>query len=571
MSIDTLLAPVADTPAPDDPAPVLRVRGLSVTRGPATAGHRITAPTDLDLYPGRTLGIVGESGSGKTVTASAIADLLPGALDFIADEIVLAGTDLAALDRRRRRAWIRQHVGVVFQNPITALNPRLTIGAQVYEALPAALRGRKTRWARVVELLDLVGIPSAASRLDAYPHEFSGGLNQRVVIAIAIARDPAVLIADEPTTALDVSVQAKVLDLVDDLERELGIAVLLVSHDIGVIAERSDDIVVMRGGVVVERATTARLLDHPAEDYTRELLAAAPDITRPADTPVPDDTPVVLEARAVRREFRRPGLVRRGRAHVAVDSVSLTIRRGESIGLVGESGSGKTTLARTLVGLDDATGGEVLFDGTPVRHLSPGERRVWRRDVQYVFQDPYGALDPRMTVHDLIAEPIEISGTDTERAAIDETVSALLREVELDPTLAERRPGTLSGGQRQRVVIARALATNPRVLVADEPVSALDLTVQAAVIDLLRRLQAGRGLSLLLISHDLAVVKALCSRIVVLRHGTVVESGSTEDLFTNPQHVYTRELLAAVPRPSHRRDTPDPTNHRKALRGERHP
>ncbi|MGW4578293.1 dipeptide ABC transporter ATP-binding protein [Rhodococcus sp. YH1] len=527
--------------------PVLRVRRLSVHRRHQPGDGVIVPGIDFDLHAGRTLGIVGESGSGKTVTASAVADLLPGALDFTADEIVLAGRPLSEFDRRSRRAWIRRHIGVVFQNPASALNPRLTIGAQVYEALPATIRGRRARWARVIELLDLVGIASPATRLHAYPHEFSGGLNQRVVIAIAIARNPSVLIADEPTTALDVSVQAKVLDLVDDLERELGLAVLLVSHDIGVIAERSDDIVVMRHGTVVERAATDDLLRAPTEQYTRELLAAAPDIGRPADTPVPDDTPTVLEARGLRREFRTPTLIGRGARRVALDGVSLSIRAGESVGLVGESGSGKTTFARSVVGLDTTTTGAIRFDGADVRSLDPAGRRHWRRNVQYIFQDPYGALDPRLTVRKLIAEPVEISGTAAERAGLDDKVDELMREVELDPALADRRPGTLSGGQRQRIVIARALTLDPRVLVADEPVSALDLTVQAAVIDLLKRLQQRRGLSLLLISHDLAVVKALCSRIVVLRNGSVVEEGTADELFASPRHDYTRELLAAVP------------------------
>ena len=533
-----------DTATPE--GPVVRASGIHVFRRDG-AHTDLVRGIDLEVWPGHTLGIVGESGSGKTITASAIADLLPGALDFGLDTFELAGRSVPDLSARERRAWIRRHIGVVFQNPVAALNPRLTIGAQVHEALPRELRGRRERWARVVELLDQVGIPAAAERLHAYPHELSGGLNQRVVIAIAIARNPVLLIADEPTTALDVSVQARVLDLIDGLKRDLGIGVLLVSHDIGVIAERADAILVMRSGRAVEQGPAAHLLDHPVQAYTRDLIAAAPDLRAPALRADRDDSEIVLEARELRRDFPLPRGLGRRRYRRALDGVSLTIRDGDSIGLVGESGSGKTTFARALVGLDTGATGQVRYGGSPVHELSGGRRREWRRNVQYIFQDPYGAIDPRLTVRAAIAEPIEISGTPAERAQIDERVTALMREVELDPALADRRPGTLSGGQRQRVVIARALALDPRVLVADEPVSALDLTVQAAVIDLLRRLQRSRSLSLVLISHDLAVVKSLCARIVVLRNGVVVEQGDAEEVFDAPAHEYTRELLAAIP------------------------
>jgi peptide/nickel transport system ATP-binding protein len=534
---------------PGQAAPLLTVRNLTV-EAPGTAPQRsLVDGVSFDIRPGETLGLVGESGSGKTLSALSIAGLLPRTVQVREGSIELDGVDLLGLPERRRRAVLASHIGVVFQNPGTALNPRLTIGAQVKEALPGRHRpGSRQEMQAAADLLDQVGMPRAAERLAYYPHELSGGLNQRVVIAMAIARNPGLLIADEPTTALDVSVQAQVLDLIDQLRAARGLAVLLVSHDIGVIADRADRMAVMRGGTILETGDTAAILSRPKHEYTRHLLAAMPSIHRAAPASSPDGQAASLvEIDDVVREFRTPGNRRVRKVVRAVDGVSLSIGQGTSFGIVGESGSGKTTLARLMVGLDQPTRGRVSYAGREVAALTALQRRQWRRDVQYVFQDPYGALDPRLTIEQSLAEPIELSGTAGERAGMSARIDELLDEVELSRSFRRRLPGQLSGGQRQRVVIARALALSPRLVVADEPVSALDLSVQATIIDLLRRLQHRHGLTYVVISHDLAVIKALCEEVVVMTAGRIVESGPADEIFAQPRHDYTRKLLDSIP------------------------
>jgi ABC-type glutathione transport system ATPase component len=521
--------------------PLLEVTDLRTRIG----AHTVVDGVTLSVAAGEVLGLVGESGSGKTLTALSIAGLLPRAAEVTGGRVALGGRDLLTLSARHRRAVLADEVGVVFQNPTVALNPRMTVGAQLREALPAPVRrDRAGAYRRVLELLDHVGIDRAEERLASFPHELSGGLNQRVVIAIAIARSPHLLIADEPTTALDVSIQAQVLDLIDRLVAELGLGVLLVTHDIGVVADRADRVAVLDSGRVVETGPTRSVLDAPGHPPTRRLLAQVPALDDPAPPPLPGaDTPLVALHR-VSRVFPSVG----GQPPLrAVDGVDLVVRPGQALGLVGESGSGKTTLARLVVGLDHATSGTVEHSGRDAATLRGADFRRWRRDVQYVFQDPYGSLDPRQTVGRIVAEPLELSGTAEERETVGDRVAQLLAEVDLPAGFASRRPHQLSGGQRQRVAIARALALDPRLVVADEPVSALDLSVQATILALLHRLRETRGLTYIVISHDLAVVKGLCTDVAVMRDGRIVEHGPTDRVFADPQHPYTAALLAAIP------------------------
>ncbi|GAA3300228.1 ABC transporter ATP-binding protein [Dactylosporangium vinaceum] len=503
---------------------VLGVRDLTV--GLHNDSAVLVDGVSLQVAAGRAVGLVGESGSGKTLTAMAIAGLLPPAVQVARGSVNVAGQEVRDLTERQARAYLAAHVGVVFQHPTPSLNPRLRICKQLVEALPRDTP-RTQRRPRAGELLRLVGVQEVHKTLEAFPHELSGGLNQRVVIAMALARSPKLLIADEPTTALDVSVQAQVLDLIDELRAELGLAVLLVSHDIGVVADRTDDVYVMAGGAIVESGPTADVLRSPQHEYTRQLLDAQPSRLAPVRAPAAPEGPPRLEVHGVRRVFGR---------HTALDGVDLTIHRGQALGLVGESGSGKTTLARIIVGLERADSGTV----------SPFGGRQWRREVQYIFQDPYSSLDPRLTVAQTLREPLELN-VGLARAEIPGRIDALLDEVELPRALRDRLPSELSGGQRQRVGIARAIASEPTLIVADEPVSALDLSVQARILRLLARLRAERGLTYLFISHDLAVVRYLCDDVVVLREGRVVERGPTDEVLERPAHPYTRALLDAVP------------------------
>ncbi|MTE15673.1 dipeptide ABC transporter ATP-binding protein [Nocardia aurantiaca] len=549
----TSLLTTAEIAAGPPAEPVAVVEDLRVALDAPGADSVLVHGVSLEVAPGETVGLVGESGSGKTLTAMGIAGLLPRGVRIAGGRVLLSGVDLSQVPSRRRARAAAARAGVVFQNPTASLNPRLTIATQLHEALPRNLRTRRERSARAAELLERVGIGEIGKTLAAFPHELSGGLNQRVVIAMALARDPALLIADEPTTALDVSVQAQVLDLLDDLKSEHGLGVLLVSHDIGVIADRSDRVHVMSAGRIVESGATAEVLRSPRHAYTRGLLAATPALLRRA-TPVSGNSgptrgaPVLLRAQYLHRSFpiTTPGRLRRGR-HIALDGVSLEVRAGAAVGIVGESGSGKTTLARQIVGLDRPDSGTIEYDGQPLDALDRTQTRSWRRAVQYVFQDPFGALDPRVSVGRSIAEPLELNGVDLRGESVPSRVRALLEEVELPPVYADRLPHELSGGQLQRVVIARALANDPALIVADEPVSALDLAVQARILRLLERLRRERGLTLLLISHDLAVVRFLCDELVVMRRGRVVEHGPAQQLYEAPQHPYTQALLAAVP------------------------
>jgi len=494
------------------------------------------------LEQGAALALVGESGSGKSTVASALLGLHNGTGARVGGSIQVAGTAVheASDDELRRLRGAK--AAMVFQDPLSSLDPYYAIGDQIAEVYRVHTRvSRRAARARAVEVLDRVGIPDAQRRSRSRPHEFSGGMRQRALIAMALACEPDLLIADEPTTALDVTVQAQILDLLHTLREETGMGLLLVTHDVGVAAESVDEVLVMRHGRVVEHGPVADVLGSPAEEYTRDLLAAVPrvDARRAArenassDPGAQDAQDVVLEATGLRREFGRG----KG-AFAAVDDVSLTIRRGETLGVVGESGSGKTTLGRMLVGLLEPTTGEVRYEGHARVGVNPA--------VQMVFQDPVSSLNPRRSVGESIADPIRARGERDEKR-IRGRVTELLERVGLEGAHYDRYPHEFSGGQRQRVGIARALAADPRVIVCDEPVSALDVTTQAQVVALLGELQRELGLALVFVAHDLAVVRQVSDRVAVMRRGRIVESGPADEVYDNPQDPYTKQLLAAVP------------------------
>ncbi|MFE2107400.1 ABC transporter ATP-binding protein [Kitasatospora sp. NPDC059463] len=518
---------------------VLRVTDLSVAFDGTTAVDGV----GFELAAGDTLGLVGESGSGKSTTALALLHMLPDGGRITGGSVELAGQDLAALPERALRAVRGRRIAMVFQDPMSSLNPVLTVGKHLDEALRAHGNrpDKRERAARAVELLDLVGIPDAAGRLRDHPHQFSGGQRQRIMIALALANDAEVLVADEPTTALDPTVQQQILRLLTRINRETGTALVVISHDLGVIAQTCRRLLVMRHGRVVESGATADVLTAPRHPYTKELLAAVPRLEAPSEAAansVPGPEPL-LTVTGLRKTYGS-----RRRAVTALDGVDLVLHPGETLGLVGESGSGKSTLARALVQVHAPSGGEIRFRG---REFGHGGERGARRELQLVFQDPYASLNPRMTVGQIVAEPLIAHGLG-DRPARARRVAELLEQVGLDPESADRHPRAFSGGQRQRIGIARALAPEPSVLICDEPVSALDVSVQAQVLDLLARLQRELGLALLFIAHDLAVVRQVSHRIAVMHRGRIVETGPADRVVTAPEHPYTAELLAAVPR-----------------------
>ncbi|MFG3716909.1 dipeptide ABC transporter ATP-binding protein [Streptomyces massasporeus] len=505
------------------------VTGLRVEFGALRAVDGLS----FRLEEGAALALVGESGSGKSTVASALLGLHRGTGARVEGSVEVAGTDVQRASDEELRRLRGGRAAMVFQDPLSSLDPYHAIGDQIAEVYRVHTRAsRRAARARAVEVLDRVGIPDAARRSRSRPHEFSGGMRQRALIAMALACEPRLLIADEPTTALDVTVQAQVLDLLHTLREETGMGLLLVTHDVGVAAESVDEVLVMRHGRAVEHGPVAGVLGAPAEPYTRELLAAVPrlDAPRKAST---DPAEVVLEATGLRREFGRGK-----RAVTAVDDVSLTLRRGETLGIVGESGSGKTTLGRMLVGLLEPTAGSLGFEGRPHTGVNPA--------VQMVFQDPVSSLNPRRSVGESIADPLRARGERQERR-IRERVEELLERVGLEAGHYDRYPHEFSGGQRQRVGIARALAADPRVIVCDEPVSALDVTTQAHVVALLGELQRELGLALVFVAHDLAVVRQVSDRVAVMRRGRIVEEGPVEEVYESPRDPYTRQLLAAVP------------------------
>ena len=526
--------------------PLLSVRDLSVAFHQGGATSIAVDHVSFDLMPGEVVALVGESGSGKSVTANSILKLLPyPAASHPSGKILFDGKDMLALPERSLRAVRGNDVTMIFQEPMTSLNPLHTIERQIGEILELhqAITGAEAR-ARTLELLLQVGIREPEKRLKAYPHELSGGQRQRVMIAMALANRPKLLIADEPTTALDVTVQAQILELLSDLKTKHGMSMLFITHDLGIVRKFADRVCVMTKGKIVETGTVEQVFTDPQHAYTRHLLAAEPK----GEPPHSDASkPVVMQGDDIKVWFPiKAGLMRRVVDHVkAVDGIDITLRAGQTVGVVGESGSGKTTLGLALSRLI-ASKGRISFIGQSIDHYSYEMMKPLRNRLQVVFQDPYGSLSPRMSVGEIVAEGLKVHERSLSADERDTRVAVALEEVGLDPATRWRYPHEFSGGQRQRIAIARAMVLKPRFVMLDEPTSALDMSVQAQVVDLLRDLQAKHELAYLFISHDLKVVKALANDLIVMRHGKVVESGPAAEIFANPQQDYTRALLAAA-------------------------
>jgi microcin C transport system ATP-binding protein len=528
---------------------LLEIRNLSVTfsgRGGAKPVEAVKG-VSLDLDRGKTLALVGESGSGKSVTALSVLQLLPypTAVHGPESSIRFAGEELVGAAPERLRRVRGNRIAMVFQEPMTSLNPLHTLERQIAETL-LIHRHMTTDAARrrTLELLRLAGLPDAEHRLGAYPHQLSGGQRQRVMIAMAIANEPDILIADEPTTALDVTIQAHILQLLKDLRDRFGMALLLITHDLTIVSKMADEVCIMTQGAIVEGGATSEIFARPRHPYTRRLLAAAPKGRAPSATA---DALELVEAKDVKVWFPiRRGVLRRIAGYVkAVDGVSLAVKQGTTVGVVGESGSGKTTLGLALLRLTEAEG-QILFADRDLSALAQHQLRPLRREMQVVFQDPFSSLSPRRSVAQIIEEGLKVHRLAASAAERRRLIESALVEVGLDPEAAERYPHEFSGGQRQRVAIARALVLKPRFVVLDEPTSALDMSVQAQIVELLRELQTRHGLAYLFISHDLRVVRALAHEILVMKDGKILETGSTERVMTQPQHPYTRALMAAA-------------------------
>jgi len=568
--------------------PILSVSNLSTSFRVEGAWRQVVRNVSFDIKPKETVAVVGESGSGKSVTALSIMRLTPPGSSKIEGSIKLAGQELLTLPEPQMRKIRGNDVAMIFQEPMTSLNPVLTIGFQIAEALILHRNmSRSEAEAETIRLLEKVRIPAAKSRFHEYPHRFSGGMRQRVMIAMALACKPKLLIADEPTTALDVTIQAQILQLIKLLQEEEGMSVLFITHDMGVVAEIADRTVVMYNGQAVETGETEDIFARAQHPYTRSLLSAVPKLgsmegrKRPMRFPVvdratgesdvPTETPdtvkaaerPVLEVSNLTTRFEiRSGLLGsvQGRVH-AVENVSFSVQAGETLALVGESGCGKSTTGRSVMRLIEPLSGSVLLDGTDVLKLSQHDLREQRKRMQMIFQDPFASLNPRMNVGAAIAEPLLINKLATRSEARDK-IAELLKRVGLQPDMANRFPHEFSGGQRQRICIARALAVEPRLIVADEAVSALDVSVKAQVVNLMLELQARMGLAYLFISHDMAVVERVSHRVAVMYLGEIVEIGPREAIFGNPQHPYTKRLLAAVPiaDPTRRHERAPPSN-----------
>ena len=537
--------------------PVLTVSGLNVAFGSAA----VVKDLSFEIAPGSTLAVVGESGSGKSVTSLAIMGLLPERTARVSGSIKLAGRELLTLTEAEKQKIRGGKIGMIFQEPMTSLNPVQRIGDQIGEAIRIhrGLKGAALREA-VMEMLRKVRIPDPERRIDNYPHTFSGGMRQRVMIAMALATNPGLIIADEPTTALDVTVQAQTLDLLKDLQRETGTSVLFITHDMGVVAEMADHVLVMRHGRCIEYGSVDEVFSRPKDEYTRRLIEAAPSLVgKLASSAVPLEPVASLPATASGAEqvvevrnlsVRFPaygGLFARRKGEVrAVENVSFSIGRGETLGLVGESGSGKSTIGKAIIDLAPRFAGEIRVAGQVIDYADSRSLARLRRNVQMIFQDPFGSLDSRQTIGSAIIEPMKVHGIATGKEA-QARMEWLLERVGLDPRRANRLPHEFSGGQRQRICIARALAMSPKLIIADEAVSALDVAIKAQIIDLMVDLQEEFGLSYLFISHDMAAIERICSRVAVLYYGEVVEIGSRDDVIGRPGHDYTQRLLSAIP------------------------
>jgi microcin C transport system ATP-binding protein len=525
---------------------LLEIKNLGVSFGDGTTEIKAMQGASLKINRGETVALVGESGSGKSVTALSIMKLLPyPTAHHPSGSIVFAGEELINADESRMRELRGNHISMIFQEPLTSLNPLHSIEKQISEVLFVhKMMNRAQAHARVVELLELVGLEEAIERLDALPHQFSGGQQQRIMIAMSLANEPDLLIADEPTTAVDVTIQAQLLHLLNELRDKLGMALLLITHDLGVVRKMADKVVIMNNGQVVEQGSLASIFENPQSSYTRHLLEAEPKGSPETANP---NAPSLMSGEDIKVWFPiKQGLLKRITGHVkAVDSVTLSIKRGHTLGVVGESGSGKSSLARALLRLEGCEG-KIIFDNENLHKLSKKALRPLRKRMQIVFQDPFGSLSPRLSIGEIIGEGLKAHGLggneDERRKLIIQTLS----EVGLDPHMMERYPHEFSGGQRQRISIARALILNPEFIVLDEPTSALDMSVQAQIVELLRNLQQSHGLTYMFISHDLKVVRAVSHDIVVMRKGKIVEQGPTAEIFTNPKQPYTRALLAAA-------------------------
>jgi microcin C transport system ATP-binding protein len=525
---------------------LLEIRDLSVSFGRGAGEVKAVRNISLNLDKGETVALVGESGSGKSVSALSVMKLLPyPQAHHPSGSIRFAGEELITADEAHMRELRGNNIAMIFQEPLTSLNPLHSIEKQISEVLFVhKLMNPDQARARVLELLDLVGLDEARDRLDNLPHQFSGGQQQRVMIAMALANEPDLLIADEPTTAVDVTIQAQLLKLLNELRDKLGMALLLITHDLGVVRAMADRVSVMNEGRIVEQGEARDILSNPQDPYTKRLLAAEPKGAPEAADP---EAPSLISGDDVKVWFPiKQGVLRRTVDHVkAVDGVSLSVKRGHTLGVVGESGSGKSTLARALLRLEGCEGG-IVFDGEALQESNEAALRPLRRRMQIVFQDPYGSLSPRLSIGQIVGEGLKIhdlGGSDEERHNL---IADTLKEVGLEPEMMERYPHEFSGGQRQRIAIARVLVLKPDFIVMDEPTSALDMSVQAQIVELLRDLQQRHGLTYLFISHDLKVVRAVSHDIVVMRRGKIVEQGPASEIFANPQQAYTRALMAAA-------------------------
>lgn len=534
--------------------PLLKVSDLSVSFHSGENEFQAVREVSFEVRKGETLGIVGESGSGKSVTARSIMRLLASPPSQMKQgEILFRGVNLATKTQKEMESIRGRDIGMIFQDPMSSLNPTIKVGKQISESLIKHQKlSRREAKKQAIAMLELVGISQSEVRYNQYPHEFSGGMRQRVMIAIALACRPELLIADEPTTALDVTIQAQILNLMKDMQERLGTSIILITHDLGVVAGMCDRVVVMKEGQIVESGTTAEIFANPKHEYTSRLLNALPRLDEkkkpkpvslfPKD--LQDDQPL-LEVKSLRQHFN----LGKGNTLKAVNDISFYIRQGETLGVVGESGSGKSTTGRAILRLHEPTGGDVLFKGVPLNRLSTSEMKTMRRHMQIIFQDPYASLNPKLRIMDIIGEALDIHQLTKTTAEREKRVEELLEMVGLDPSHALRYPHEFSGGQRQRIGIARALAVEPEFIVCDEPLSALDVSIQAQIVQLLEELQQRLGLTYLFIAHDLSMVKHISDRVAVMYNGKIVELAESEELYSNPQHAYTKSLLSAIPVP----------------------
>ncbi len=575
MSKDKMVEIAPSTHTSVDPnAPLVRVEDLEVTFVTGTGDVQALRGVSFDIYPGETVAIVGESGSGKSTTATALIKLLAENGSITAGKIFVDGNDITDYSERQMEAIRGKVIGYVPQDPMSNLNPVWSIGFQVREAIGAngVATGREAIAAKAIEVLEQAGLSDATRRMKQFPHQFSGGMRQRVLIGIGLGAEPRLLIADEPTSALDVTIQKVILDHLESLTRDRNTALLLITHDLGLAAERASKLIVMHEGKIVEAGSSLEILQHPQHPYTRRLIAAAPSLASRRihsstavdldDDNGPDmlklvvrheeiearlaDTPIVVSVRDLRKTYSiRRGAFKSEPLH-AVDGISFDIHKGTTLALVGESGSGKSTAARLVLGLEKPTAGEVIVGGTTVTGASARDLFKLRRQMQVVFQDPYASLDPQRSIGAIIAEPLRVHKVG-DRASRIARVEELLDQVALPTALAHRYPNELSGGQRQRVAVARALALKPNVVVLDEAVSALDVLVQAQILQLLADLQEELGLTYLFITHDLAVVRVVADAVAVMDQGKIVETGLTDEIFDNAQQPYTQRLLDAIP------------------------